>query len=418
MARRVVVPVLELLDQDLVELLEFLARDKREHEVGGGRQTEGLGRVSQVDVAVAVAGSSSLGSGDDRHVELDGQAAKLLGDRLDVRVAVDVGVVLDAAGSADVDVVDVDDVGREVLLELQLVDQVAEVGRAGRRRRVLLDDQLAGSLALDPRDLLVVHVAGHGLELVHRDVEQVGVDALGDPLLGHLHGDVQHVLAVEHVAGGGVTHEQRLTYAGAGQGHVECLAWQTTLCDGVEVLEVERNADFLAVVEVVSGLGVVEEAVADVRVEADRQRVVQDLWDRSLAELLVLAVDDLDRLHDGVVDRLLLAELLGLLYDPVELSVWVVVQVLDGGLNGLERRLVETVDGLEVDGERLLGGEAVVLVDVPLDKAEQGSIGLIGEVLILQEWDDLAAVVLPVDEIAEDDVLKRHVTSKFVDLFG
>ena len=152
---RVAVPVFELLDHDLPEFLQLVVTDQRQHQISSGRQTERLRGILESRIRVTVSRASGLSRAHDGHVELNRQTTQLLGNGLDERVGVHTTAQsLDPRRGADVQVVDVDDVGDKLLLQLQLIQQRTEVTAVCLTSRILLDDQLTLRLGSNGRYLV------------------------------------------------------------------------------------------------------------------------------------------------------------------------------------------------------------------------------------------------------------------------
>ena len=82
-----------------------------------------------------------------------------------------------------------------------------------RCRGVFLDQEFARDAHGHLGKTLGIDLHGQLLQIVKRDVHQVGIDALCDSLLSHLACDVQHILALGQAVRGMVAHEQGLAHS-------------------------------------------------------------------------------------------------------------------------------------------------------------------------------------------------------------
>lgn len=118
-----------------------------------------------------------------------------------------------------------------------------------------------------------------------------------------------------------MAHEQALADACTSQCDVQRLPRNTALRDGIEHVEIEGQLVLGPMIEIVPLQKVGQIVVTDAVIEIDGQRLLQDVWDGDLGEILALSIDDLDRLHDGQIQRTVLAPLFGGRQEPIRLDV-------------------------------------------------------------------------------------------------
>ena len=143
--------------------------------------------------------------------------------------------------------------------------------------------------------------------------------------------------------------------------------------------------------------------MSDVSIEGDRKGIRQHLWQRSNILVLGLAIDDVNRFKHGIVECLVLAELLGLLDKPLNVGCLLVGKNLHKGSKTLLHRLgVDVRLGIQHDFQCPLGGHGVVLLQILGDHAEQNLGVPISEIVLLEEGEDFSEVLIIARQFAED----------------
>ena len=145
--------------------------------------------------------------------------------------------------------------------------------RIGSSSRILLDDQPTRVLLPNLLHLLVVEIRRKFLEILHRKIHQVGIDAFRDPFLCHLAGDVQDIKVLRQASGCMMAHEEGLAHSRSCHHDIESLARDTAVRDRVELLNVEWDLVLHPVVELVPLAVVFDVVMSDVRVKGDSQSV-------------------------------------------------------------------------------------------------------------------------------------------------
>ena len=232
-----------------------------------------------------------------------------------------------------------------------------------RRSRILLDDQFAMRLLGDLLDFAVERVLAQVDDLIDSSVKQVGIDTLGDLLLGHLQRDVQDVSTLSQSCRGHVTHAETLATTGSGQDDVECLARNSSAGNDVEHVQVESDLVLLLVIKLEATIRILQIIVSDIGVEGDAQRLGEDVRNHAFAVFPALAVNDADGLHDGQIDRTILAPLFGGVYQPFQFDRFRHVDVANrlGDVHSI--RGGDIVRALKFDVQHRAVGQLVVFAD-------------------------------------------------------
>ena len=130
----------------------------------------------------------------------DRKSSELFCDALDHSVTVHIPTCLIPNGTTDVEVVDEDNIRDETLLDGKFFEKRFKVTRMCRCSRVLFDEQFTFGFLSNRLDLIEEGVLGYTLNVVQRDVQQVGVKSLGDSFLCHLHCDVENIMSgLQHI---------------------------------------------------------------------------------------------------------------------------------------------------------------------------------------------------------------------------
>ena len=180
----------------------------------------------------------------------------------------------------------------------------------------------------------------------------------------------------------------------------------------VKEVKVETDADFLTVIELITFCCIIQEVVADMAIERNTECVSQDLWNRSNRDAILLAIiDDLNRLHQSIIQCLVFTKLFGIIYEPCHITIFGLIKARYNFLSKFELIVRQPADIVEINLDSRFCRKVVILSHIFMNNREDLTIYSVCKILFFEEWNDLTTVLLVFDKVSKYDVFNSHSSS-------
>ena len=165
-------------------------------------------------------------------------------------------------------------------------------------------------------------------------------------------------------------------------------------------------------IELITFCCIVQEVMADVAIERNTECVSQDLRNSTYADAIFLAIiDDLNRLHQSIIQCLVFTKLLGIIYEPCHITIFRLVKSRDNFFGKLELIVRQTADIVEINLDSRFRRKVIILSHIFMNDREDLTIYGVCKVFFFEEWNDLAGIILVFNKISKYDVFNSHSSS-------
>jgi len=125
-----------------------------------------------------------------------------------------------------------------------------------------------------------------------------------------------------------MTHKKRLTDASTCKSNIEGLLRKSSFSNLVEIFKIKGDSFFDTMIKIVAISVAIQKVMPNMRIETNAQSIRKQSRNTSFAPVRIFAIQDLNGVHNGIVNRFFLTELFRSIKKPAELFFFSVIRDL------------------------------------------------------------------------------------------